>query len=284
MTAFTRQERSGSWGILTLELRSVNHRYLELAPRLPEELRPLEPKYREILSSRLKRGKIDCNLRLQSSNAIDNKLLVNQQLAAYVVQICRDIDHLMKNPGPINSLDVLKWPGVLQPPEIDMEQLSAEALTLLDEGLTDLCATRAREGVRLKKFIQQRCTKVQQVVEKVHKCLPEILQAQRKKLISRLQELQTDLNESRLEQEIVYLAQKMDVHEELDRLTAHLEEVQHVLGEEQPVGRRLDFLMQEFNREANTLGSKSVDSETTRASVDLKVLIEQMREQVQNIE
>ena len=165
-----------------------------------------------------------------------------------------------------------------------MEQLSAEALTLLDEGLTDLCATRAREGVRLKKFIQQRCTKVQQVVEKVHKCLPEILQAQRKKLISRLQELQTDLNESRLEQEIVYLAQKMDVHEELDRLTAHLEEVQHVLGEEQPVGRRLDFLMQEFNREANTLGSKSVDSETTRASVDLKVLIEQMREQVQNIE
>ncbi|MEJ2508126.1 MAG: YicC family protein [Gammaproteobacteria bacterium] len=288
MTAFTRKEDDGSWGHLTLELRSVNHRYLETTLRLPEELRALEPRLRERIGERLGRGKVDCNMRYEAPQLQAGEVVVNKEFAQGLAHASREVDSMLYNPAPVSSMDVLKWPGVLQTPAPDLEKLAGAVIALLDSALEDLVATREREGDKLKGLIEQRCDAVAEVAARVRQALPAIQQRLRERLLARLSEIGSEVgtepDSGRLEQEMVYLAQRMDVDEELDRLETHLEEVRRVLGEEQPVGRRLDFLMQELNREANTLGSKSADAETTRASVDLKVLIEQMREQVQNIE
>ena len=284
MTSFARCETQGEWGSLQLELRSVNHRYLELNLRLPETLRVLEPKIRERISKRLGRGKVDCNVHFQPPVDLPDELIINEALVKRLAHASREVDALIYNPSPVNSLDVLRWPGVMQPPELDQERLHSEALQQLDQAIEEMVDNRGREGEKLKAIILKRCDAAEEVVKTVHTRLPEVLQGVRTRLRERLADLRQELDENRLEQEMVIAAQKLDVDEEMDRLETHLTEVRSVLESDKPVGRRLDFLMQELNREANTLGSKSADTETTRASVDLKVLIEQMREQVQNIE
>ncbi|MCW8840834.1 MAG: YicC family protein [Gammaproteobacteria bacterium] len=284
MTAFARKQGQGEWGALQLELRSVNHRYLELSPRLPDELRALEPKLRERIGRRLARGKVECNVRYQAPQAMAGELAINKELVKQLAHTSREVDAILYNPAPVNSLDVLRWPGVLESPGIDEAQLQQALLGLLDEALDELDDNRRREGDKLKAIILQRCDTAEAVVDAVRERLPEVLAGVRSRLQQRLEELRQELDQERLEQEMVLLAQKLDVDEEMDRLATHIEEVRRVLDSDEPVGRRLDFLMQELNREANTLGSKSADSETTRASVELKVLIEQMREQIQNIE
>jgi uncharacterized protein (TIGR00255 family) len=284
MTAFARQEGNGEWGSLTLELRSVNHRYLEIHTRLPEELRPLEPTLRNRITERLGRGKVECGIRFSAAQGVAGELAIDHELASQLAHASREVDALLYNPAPINSLDMLKWPGVLQTPGPDMERIKAETLVLLEAALDELVESRQREGGKLKAIILQRCDGMEQVVAEVRKLMPGILEGLRQRLRERLAEVMAELDEQRVEQEMVIYAQKLDVDEELDRLETHIAEVRRVLEQEQPVGRRLDFLMQELNREANTLGSKSADNATTRASVDLKVFIEQMREQIQNIE
>lgn len=284
MTAFARQEAQGEWGALQLELRSVNHRYLEVNPRLPEELRLLEPKIRERIGKQLGRGKVDCTLRYQPPRGMPGELAVNLELVKKLAHATREVDGLIYNAAPVNSIEILRWPGVLESAGIDEGQLQGEALALLEKALQELNDNRRREGDELKKIILQRCDGADEVVAAVRQRLPEVLAGMRRRLQERLAELRQELDEARLEQEMVLLLQKLDVDEEMDRLATHLAEVRQVLERDEPVGRRLDFLMQELNREANTLGSKSADSETTRASVELKVLIEQMREQIQNIE
>jgi len=283
MTAFARRESQGDWGTFTIELRSVNHRYLELGLRLPEEVRVLEPRIRDKMNQTLGRGKVDCNIRYQAP-AEYASLEINRELVTQLAHITREIDGIIYNPAPVNSFDVLRWPGVLQLPTPDPERLHAEAMNLLDAALAELVDTRAREGDKLKDLLLQRCTAMTDIVAQVNTRRPEVLARARERLDARLAELRGELDQARLEQELVLLAQRLDVEEELDRLNAHLNEVRRVLEQKEPVGRRLDFLMQELNREANTLSSKSQDVDTTRYAVDLKVLIEQMREQVQNIE
>ena len=285
MTAFARQVRQGEWGELSLELRSVNHRYLEVSPRMPEELRVIEGKLREAIARRLKRGKVDCNIRFQPAQTTQgSELKIDQELARQLSHASREIDALLYNAAPVSSLDVLKWPGVLQMPTPDPELLQKEVLSLLDSALTELVETREREGQKLHELIAERCKSMAELVGQVRERMPSILQRLRERLKERLGEVLEQLDQERVEQEMVVQAQRIDVDEEMDRLAAHLEEVQRVIGQKQPVGRRLDFLMQELNREANTLASKSVDVETTRIAVDMKVYIEQMREQIQNIE
>ena len=284
MTSFARCEAQGDWGSLQLELRSVNHRYLELNLRLPEELRVLEPKIREQVNQRLGRGKVDCNIRFQPPADLPGELTVNEELVKKLAHASREVDALLYNPAPINSLEVMQWPGVLEAPSLDEGQLRSAALELLGQAIEEMLADRGREGEKMKEIILKRCDAADEVVKAVRTRLPEVLEGVRTRLRERLDELKAELDENRVEQELVITAQKLDVDEEMDRLETHITEVRNVLESDKPVGRRLDFLMQELNREANTLGSKSADTETTKASVELKVLIEQMREQVQNIE
>lgn len=284
MTAFSHKERDTEKGLLVWEIRSVNHRFSEVSLRIPEDLRSLEPKIREIISVSVKRGKIDANLRYQSVASEEQNLEIDRELAAKLAHAAREIDQLLYNAAPISGLEVLRWPGVIKAPEKDLTQVGIDTLALLDEALSELLESRAREGEKLKTIIEARCHAIEEQVKTVSQRLPEILQAMRSRLEDRLQEIKGELDPARVEQEIVILANKADVAEELDRLTTHVAEVRRVLGQDEPVGRRLDFLMQELNREANTLGSKSVHTDLTNASVELKVLIEQMREQIQNIE
>ena len=283
MTAFARQEHEVDWGALTWELRSVNHRYLEVSLRLPDELRSLETAVRERAARRLGRGKLDCNLRYKPTQrraalALDAQAL-DQTLAA-----CEQIRSQLPDAAAINPLDLLRWPGVIQEESADPVPLAEAALALFDQALNELVATRDREGAQIHEILRTRLDAMEPLVTSARARLPEVLARIRDKLRLRVAELTANPDPDRLEQELAYLAQKMDVDEELDRLTGHIAEVRRVFKLAEPVGRRLDFLMQEFNREANTLGSKSADSETTKVSVELKVLIEQMREQVQNVE
>jgi uncharacterized protein (TIGR00255 family) len=283
MTAFARQELEADWGALTWELRSVNHRYLEVSLRLPDELRSLETAVRERAARRLGRGKLDCNLRYKpiqrrAALALDTQAL-DQTLAA-----CELIRSQLPDAAAINPLDLLRWPGVIQEESADPAPLAEAALALFDQALNELVATRDREGAQIHEILRTRLDAMEPLVASARARLPEVLARIRDKLRLRVQELTASPDPDRLEQELAYIAQKMDVDEELDRLTGHIAEVRRVFELAEPVGRRLDFLMQEFNREANTLGSKSADSETTKVSVELKVLIEQMREQVQNVE
>ena len=284
MTAFARSERTEDWGTAYWELRSVNNRYLDVTPRLPEEARAAESAIRERIRKRLSRGKVDCTLRLTLGADNDASLTLNLDLAKRVSDATREIDALLHDPARVSAVDVLRWPGVVQSESPDVDTLGQAVLDLLDEALDELVTSREREGRHIHEVIALRCDEMQGITDAVRARLPEVLETCRQRLRDRLAEFLDQLNEERLEQEMAILAQKTDVAEELDRLDAHLIEVRRVLDEEEPAGRRLDFLMQELNREANTLGSKSIDTETTRASVDLKVLIEQMREQIQNVE
>lgn len=283
MTAFARQEQQQPWGTLIWELRSVNHRYLELHFRLPESLRDIEGRLRELLRQRLSRGKVECTLRFMPEQSTES-MQVNQARAREVISALTEVGTLLPQPQPINPVDVLSWPGVLQESTLDMAEVKARSLELFAEGLQDLVAGREREGAELAALIEQRLDAIEQITRDIQSLMPTILQNQRDSLKTRLDELKVELDRTRLEQEIVLLAQKADVDEETDRLQTHVQEVRRVLGQTGPIGRRLDFLMQELNREANTLSSKSIVAATTRSAVELKVLIEQMREQIQNIE
>lgn len=284
MTAYGRAENSGDWGEASCEIRSVNHRYLEMSVRLSEELRPLEQTIRDRISKQLKRGKVDCNIRFEQRETFKGALSVNQELLSKIIETAEITNAKLKNAAAINPLELLRWPGVLDKDAPDPEAISAPLLKLVDQTLIAVIETREREGEKTKKMILDRCIAARDIVARVRVQMPAILDGIREKLTLRVQELKTELNNDRLEQELLLLTQKLDVAEEMDRLDAHIDEVQRVLEQPDAVGRRLDFLMQEMNRESNTLGSKSAHLNTTNSSVDLKVLIEQMREQIQNIE
>lgn len=285
MTAFARQSAdSGDLGQLTLEIKSVNHRFSEVSLRLPENLRHLEQKIREKISSVVKRGKVDCSFKFQAPEMQVGSLVINTPLVNALVSANLELESLMEASRPAKAVDFLKWPGVIQAPEQDTERLSHWLMQVLETALQELLETRAREGDKLKQLLLERCRSMEDEVKKVQQRIPEALQSMRLRLKEKLAELKSELDESRLEQEMVLFTNKADVSEEMDRLTAHIDEVRRVLQKGSPAGRRLDFLMQEMNREANTLGSKSIDTELTKASIELKVLIEQMREQIQNIE
>lgn len=281
MTSFGRQEQSGDWGSAVWEIRSVNHRYLEISIRMPDDLRSIETRVRERISSRISRGKVDCQLRYQQA-AGSGTLQVNTALVAQLVQAAGSLQ--VKDAPALAPMDLLRWPGVIERPATDMDALSGKLMEMLDTALEAIVQTRQREGAKLKALLRERCTAIKRIIATLRTQLPAILQGLRTRYAERAREMQVELDKERLEQELLFLAQKMDVAEELDRLEAHLQEVERVLEQREPVGRRLDFLMQEMNRESNTLGAKSAALEQSSASVDLKVLIEQMREQVQNIE
>ena len=285
MTGFARRERQGPWGTLTCELRSVNHRYLELSLRLPEDLRGLENDARQLLSGALRRGKVDAGVYLRGAPASTGSLELNRPLIEQLVAGASEVSAIAGGAtGALNPLDVLRWPGVIRDVERDVTPIATAAVELLRETVADLNEARAREGARIRDMLAQRCEALRESVATVRARLPEVAARIRTRVLERVAQLGTAVDAERLEQEIALLAYKMDVEEELDRLGSHLTETLQVLDSKEPAGRRLDFLMQEFNREANTLSSKSQDTETTRAAVDMKVLIEQMREQVQNVE
>ncbi len=281
MTAYAAAERSTAWGTLGCELRAVNHRFLELGTRLPDELRALEPTLREQVSARVTRGKLDLVFRLRSEAA--QSLGVNEAALEQLAALAQSLQD--RFPGLTTDVTgLLQLPGVLQTQAVDGEGLKAEALALLEEVLTQFLAARQREGDKLATVIAERVAGIARIVGEVRTMVPEIRQGLRARLEARVADLAQPLEPGRLEQELVLWLQKLDVDEELDRLDSHIEEIGRVLAQDGPVGRRLDFLLQEFNREANTLGSKSVDRRTSQAAVELKVLIDQIREQVQNLE
>jgi uncharacterized protein (TIGR00255 family) len=284
MTAFARACGEQAGAALTWELRSVNHRYLETFVRLPEELRGLEPVVRERVTARLGRGKLECMLRVNWSASQAAAIQLDYSRLKALLYVCREIETRTMEATSPGVMELLRWPGVVCEPEPDTGAVQEQALVLLEQALDELTATREREGEQINALLTARLDAIAGQISRVRQCLPEIQQKVRSKLQARLAELATRADNDRLEQELVLLAQKMDVDEELQRLEGHVAETRRVLVRDEPVGRRLDFLMQEFNREANTLGSKSADSETTAISVELKVLIEQMREQVQNVE
>jgi len=284
MTAYGRTEETNETGHITWEIRSVNHRYLEVNIRLPEELRMLEAKIREHISNKLKRGKVDCSLRFDTDETSGDSLSINTELSNSLVKTAESIQSSMANPAALNAMDVLRWPGVINRDMIDAESISEPLLKQLDMTLESVVETRLGEGEKLQAMILERCDNIAALLLAFKEKLPEIQKMLRDRLTQKSQELDIELDKDRLEQEILLLVQKSDVAEELDRLDAHMGEVRQVLQKNEPVGRRLDFLMQELNREANTLGSKAANLDYTNTSVDLKVFIEQMREQIQNIE
>lgn len=283
MTAFARAEQAGANGTLSWELRSVNHRYLEPHLRLPESFRDLEGAVREALRNGLSRGKVECTLRFSDDN-VGKALQVDLERAAQLVAAAESVAGLIKQPAALNPLEVLGWPGVLVADAADPQALNQSALSLFTEALNELKNGREREGSELAKLLNERLDSILEQVVALRELVPQMLAGQRQKILDRCAEMQAELDPQRLEQELVILAQKSDVAEELDRLSTHVSEVRRVLKTGGQAGRRLDFLMQELNREANTLGSKAFDTRSTQAAVNLKVLIEQMREQVQNIE
>ena len=285
MTGFARRERQGPWGTLACEIRSVNHRYLELSLRLPEDLRGLEGDARQAVSAALRRGKVDVGVYLRGQPAQTGTLEINRALVEQVARTAREVAALADSSlATVSPLDLLRWPGVIRETEKDLQPVQTAALELLHETVRELNESRAREGARLREMLLGRCQSLQQTVAQLRERLPEIAARIRERVGERVTQLGGTVDPARLEQELVLLAYKMDFGEELDRLGSHVTETLQILDAKEPAGRRLDFLMQEFNREANTLSSKSQDADTTRAAVDMKVLIEQMREQIQNIE
>ncbi len=283
MTAYASAETNGPAGTLSCELRTVNHRYLEISPRLPDELRGFESSLREKVATKLSRGKLDLTVRLRGGDARNDTLHVNRALLSRLAELNLDMAALF--PGlQVQLTEVLRFPGVMQQAEIDPEAQQSALFDVLDRALNELTATREREGAKLGEILHDKLDNIERVVSDVRGWMPQIRAALRTRLETRLADLRQPIEPGRLEQELVLQITRTDVDEELDRLSTHIGETRRVLGLVEPVGRRLDFLMQEFNREANTLGSKSVDARSTNAAVELKVLIEQMREQVQNIE
>ena len=282
MTAFARHETQANWGSAQWEIRSVNQRYLEAYFRLPEQFRGLESLLRDKLRSSLQRGKIEVSLRYHANQAA-GELTLNEVFAEQLLQKAQQL--LQKAPqAQLNIADILRWPGVMETPTEDLDTLQGELLAGFDAALQDFLAGRGREGEAIEQMIQQRLSAIGEQVAFVRSHLPQAMQWQRDRIVNRLNEIKTDLDQSRLEQEMAFLASKSDVAEELDRLDAHIKETRHTLKKGGACGRRLDFMMQEFNREANTLSSKAISTEITNAAVELKVLIEQMREQIQNVE
>lgn len=283
MTAFARKEAQTEQGDFSWEIRSVNHRYLEAAIKIDESFRPLEMQIRKKINNQLGRGKVDAVLRYKAPKA-QSSVEIDQQLAQAIIAGYEQVATLATESAPVDAMRVLQWPGVIVSEGVDQDQLNQAILSTLEEALAELIQTRATEGAALEDMILKRCDEIEKISQAVRQRLPEILEQQRQRMIEKVQEFEVNLEPERLEQEMALLAQKTDVAEELDRLDNHIVEVRNVLKRNEPIGRRLDFLMQELNREANTLASKSIDTDTTRYSVDLKVLIEQMREQIQNIE
>lgn len=285
MTAFGRSQSRGEWGMAVWEIRSINHRFMEINTRLPEMLRELEQGVRDILSRYFKRGKIECTLRFQPGPKLGSLMTVNQALVSQLTNIASNISAtLPKEQVHLNVMELLAWEGVITQENVDINLIKDELLDVFVVAVEDLAEARKREGMGMSQVITDRLDKILVQVEEVKKHLPKVLQRQRDKILTRLNEVKSNLDEQRLEQEMVYFAQKIDVSEEIDRTLSHLSEVKRSLATGESAGRRLDFMMQELNREANTLGSKSVDPLITHAAVEMKVLIEQIREQVQNIE
>lgn len=284
MTAFSRSSEAQPWGTLVWELRSVNHRYLDAVIKLPEEFRGIENEIRKELNKHIKRGKVECNLRFKPIQEQQVALSVNEDYMHEILKACQLISTKLHQPNEMNVLEVLRWPGIINEAAVDLKPIELEAKKIFSAALAQLTDSRQSEGQRLQLMLEQRCSAMKSIVAEERKRRPEILEKSRQKIIKKLEDINANFDAERLEQELVYLAQKMDVDEELDRMDSHFIEMEKTLKRNEPIGRRLDFIMQEFNREANTLGSKSVDIKTTQAAVELKVLIEQMREQVQNIE
>lgn len=284
MTGFARQSLESPLGTLTWELRAVNHRYLDVQFKLPEELRPTEQAFRQQVGDKLRRGKVECSFHFRRAFDQSREMQVDTELAGLLQQRLTELAAILPNAAAINPIDLLRWPGVVRQPEIDAEPLATEAAALLDETLVAMESMRASEGERIKAMIETRCSDIDTIARSVRIRMPEVLDATRAKQRERIEKLDIAADPARLEVELALIASKIDVDEELDRLDSHVEEIRSILDKDEAIGRRLDFLMQELNREANTLASKSVDTETTKAAVELKVLIEQMREQIQNIE
>ncbi len=286
MTAFAREESKQDFGIVTWEIRSVNHRHLEPFIRLPEAFRSLETDVRGSLKKQLYRGKVECTLNFNVTGGAAQSSVVNADVVKQLAALCADVSEQFSTLQDVSALDALKWPGVLEASALDVEAISQTAIQTLDLALKELVAGRFREGEKLREALDERLDAMENIVVQVRERMPIILELVRQRLRTRFDELSVQLDSDRLEQEMVMITQKSDIEEELTRLDTHIHEVRRILQaeEDKPVGRRLDFLMQELNREANTLCAKSMDSESTKAGIDLKVYIEQMREQVQNIE
>jgi len=284
MTGFGRVEADAPDGRIEIEMRSVNHRYLDLSFRLPEGFRPLEQELRDLVAANIKRGKVDVTVTFTAREDASHAPQLNLERADEVITQVETLAGRMENPAPVSPISLLRIPGVLEERSIDIDANLAATRDAVHEATGQLSIARATEGAKVRVMLEERCREIEALVAAVKQRLPEVLTEMRAKLQQRIETLLTQVDPERLEQEIAILAQKIDVAEELDRLIAHIAEVRAGFDSDKPVGRRLDFLMQELNREANTLGSKSADTETTQAAVDLKVLIEQMREQVQNVE
>jgi uncharacterized protein (TIGR00255 family) len=282
MTAYARHEVKGDWGNGVWEIRSVNQRYLETFIRLPEQFRALEPVVREKLRKKLQRGKVEVALKFNANPAHVGEMKINETLAKQIMNNATWLQEQVN--GNINPMDILRWPGVMEAQEMDMDSVQTELLAGFEQAVNDFIDARASEGENLEQMIDTRLTAIIGQVDIVTEQMPAVVKWQREKLTSRLDDLNAEIDQSRLEQELIYLLQKQDVAEELDRLQSHVKESRKILKKGGACGRRLDFMMQEFNREANTLASKSINKEVTNAAVELKVLIEQMREQIQNIE
>ena len=284
MTGFARESVETDIGTLTWEIRAVNHRYLDVQFKLPEDLRPKEQLFRQQASGALARGKVECALYFRRAVHHDSELQIDKQLVELIGQRISELTAKLPNVAAANPVEILRWPGVLLQNDVDTEPLFERAGALFETALKALGGMRSNEGARIGEMLESRCADIEGIAASVKERMPEVLAAIRVKQKERLDKLDIEADPTRLELELALIAQKLDVDEELDRLGSHLTEIRSALQSNKPVGRRLDFLMQELNREANTLGSKSADAATTKAAVDLKVLIEQMREQIQNVE
>lgn len=283
MTAFARREVKGDWGSAVWELRSVNQRYLETYFRLPEQHRSLEPVLREKVRKAMQRGKVECSLKVSDEGAKSSAPMLDQELAKQLIDSANWISRHADN-SSLNVADIMRWPGVMSAQEQNLNEQQTELSEAFKQLIQDFLAARASEGSSLESLINQRLTAITEQVKVVREHMPTVIEWQRERLTTRFEEAKVDLDPTRLEQELIFVAQKVDVAEELDRLDSHIKETQKILKKGGACGRRLDFMMQEFNREANTLASKSINSDITNAAVEVKVLIEQMREQIQNIE
>lgn len=285
MTAFARNQQQGEWGLLTCEIRSINHRYLDINLLLPESLRALEMPMRELIREKVKRGKIDCFVRYQANaKAMNQGAMIDVLLAQQLCEASQKIAVMLGSAASMSASDILRIPGVLISQEVDTAVMQQAMLRLLTKTMQELIVARGREGAELKNLFLQRINTMRVELAKVRERYPSVLVEQRERLLKRFTDARLELDPQRLEQEMVFFAQRLDVAEEIDRLETHFLEIGRILQEGGVIGRRLDFLMQELNREANTLSSKSTDAVMTHAAVEMKVLIEQIREQVQNIE
>jgi len=284
MTAFARQQFAAEWGNVTWEIKSVNQRFLEPNFRMPESFRHLEFELRNVLRKRLNRGKLDCTLRIEMNPKHAGRMKLDQEMAQQLLTAHEELQVLAQDNQSADLVQLMRWPGLLQQEEADTDTMEKDVKQAFSQAVEQLIEVRQREGEALSEIIEQRLKGISSEVAKVGEQMPAVIKWQRERVTNRFEEAKVELDKDRLEQEMVFLAQKLDVAEELDRLNTHVIECLRLLKDKGPVGRRLDFLMQEFNREANTLGSKSINADITNSSVEIKVLIEQMREQVQNIE